>query len=81
MTVEIKRMFVRPKQCGKGLASSVLRELESWAQELGYTHAILETGRKQAEAIGLYQKYGYKRIENYGQYQGMANSVCFGKNL
>jgi GNAT superfamily N-acetyltransferase len=78
-TVEIKRMFVLPEQRGKGLAGSVLRELETWAQELGYVWAILETGRKQTEAIRLYQKHGYQPMENYGQYQGVDNSVCFQK--
>lgn len=78
-TVEIKRMFVLPEQRGKGLAGSVLRELETWAQELGYARAILETGRKQTEAIRLYRKHGYRPMENYGQYQGVENSVCFQK--
>jgi GNAT superfamily N-acetyltransferase len=81
MTIEIKRMFVRSELRGRGLASKVLRELENWARELGYAHAILETGCKQAEAIGLYHKCGYKQIENYGQYQGMTNSICFRKIL
>lgn len=80
-TVEIKRMFVRPELRGKGLARQVLRELESWAQELGFSQAVLETGRKQIEAMGLYQKNGYHQIENYGQYRGVENSVCFAKSL
>jgi GNAT superfamily N-acetyltransferase len=78
-TVEIKRMFVRPECRGKGLAGMVLQELERWAQESGYTHAILETGRKQAEAIRLYQKHGYELIANYGQYKEIANSICYKK--
>jgi putative acetyltransferase len=78
-TAEIKRMFVKPECRGKGLAGIVLQELEKWAQQLGYTQAILETGRKQAEAIRLYQKHGYEPIENYGQYKEIANSVCLKK--
>jgi hypothetical protein len=33
-----------------------LKELERWAAELKYSATILETGKKQTEAIRLYQK-------------------------
>ena len=79
--VEIKRMFVLPEQRGKGIANKILNELENWAKELGYADCILETGNKQIEAIGLYQKSGYAIIQNYGQYQGVENSVCMQKSI
>ncbi|MEZ4859516.1 MAG: GNAT family N-acetyltransferase [Flavobacteriaceae bacterium] len=79
--VEIKRMYTLPKQRGKGFASAILNELETWAKELGFTAAVLETGIKQPEAIALYEKNTYKRIKNYGQYAGIENSLCFKKNL
>lgn len=77
--MEIKRMFVSPEHRGKGIASLILTELEQWAKELGFTTCILETGKKQHEAIALYAKCGYTVIENYGQYAGVASSVCFEK--
>lgn len=80
-TVEIKRMYVKPEHRGKGIAHAVLEELEQWANELGYPTAILETGYKQLEAIGLYQKAGYQIIPNYGQYENIDNSVCMKKNI
>jgi putative acetyltransferase len=80
-TVEIKRMFVVSDHRGKGIAGRILDELEHWAVESGFSRSVLETGIKQTEAIGLYQKKGYAKIENYGQYIGMENSVCFGKRL
>lgn len=80
-SIEIKRMYVLPLHRGKGCASQVLKELESWAKELGYTRTILETGKRQPEAIALYEKSGYARIPNYGQYQGVENSLCFAKNI
>jgi GNAT superfamily N-acetyltransferase len=79
--VEIKRMFVRPEQRGQGIAQAVLTELENWAQELRYRNCVLETGKKQPEAIGLYQKSGYQLIPNYGQYAGVENSVCMQKAI
>jgi hypothetical protein len=41
----------------------------------------LETGKKQPEAIRLYEKNGYKLIPNYGQYAKIDNSVCFEKDI
>ncbi len=79
--VEIKRMFVRPRGRGKGIAVAILAELERWAREEGYSSAVLETGFKQPEAIRLYEKSGYVRIPNYGQYAGVANSLCMRKDL
>ena len=80
-TIEIKRMFVKDDFRSKGIATKVLIELELWAGELGYNKCILETGLKQPEAIRLYTKNNYKVIPNYGQYAGMANSVCMEKVL
>lgn len=79
--IEIKRMFVPSEKRGHGIASNVLRELEKWALELSYTKCILETGKKQPEAIALYKKSGYTLIPNYGQYKNIKNSVCFEKDL
>jgi GNAT superfamily N-acetyltransferase len=79
--MEIKRMFVRENQRRKGIASMILDELECWTKELGFVRCILETGEKLPEAINLYQKKGYSRIANYGQYECLGSSVCLGKNL
>ena len=80
-TVEIKRMFTLPEHRGKGIASKILAELELWAKEEKYKFALLETGQLQKDAIYLYQKLGYKIIENFGQYQGVENSICMKKNI
>jgi putative acetyltransferase len=80
-TMEVKRMFVPPEGRNKGTATIVLRELERWARELTCVKCVLETGKRQPEAIALYLKNGYRQISNYGQYVGMENSVCFEKDL
>lgn len=80
-SVEIKRMFVQPVHRGQGVAQAVLAELEKWAGELGYATAVLETGKRQPEAIRLYERSGYAHIPNYGQYVGIENSVCLQKDL
>lgn len=78
-TVEIKRMFVKKKYRGTKTASSILKALEDWASETGFKKCILETGDRQIEAIKFYNKSGYIRIANYGQYAQMDNSNCFEK--
>lgn len=79
--MEVKRMYLLPEFRGKGIASLILAELEKWAGELQYEKCMLETGTRQPEAIALYEKNGYSRIANYGQYAGVENSRCFEKIL
>lgn len=80
-TVEIKRMFVRKDQRGKGLSKKVLAELEHWAKEENYDCAVLETSIHFQTARNLYSSSGYKVIPNYGPYAGLPESVCMKKEL
>ena len=79
--VEIKRMYVQPQQRGKGIAALILQQLEQWAKAEGFIACVLETGLNQPEAIRLYEKTGYERIPNYGQYIGVDISICMRKAL
>lgn len=79
--MEIKRMYTIPIYRGQGIASKIIDELEIWASNLGFENCILETGKKQPEAIKLYTKKGYSTTSNYGQYKGVENSICFAKKL
>ena len=79
--VEIKRMYVKPAYRGKSIGLYILKELELWAAELNYPTTLLETGKKQPEAIRLYEKAGYTRIKNFGQYENVDNSVCMSKDI
>ncbi len=80
-SAEVKRMYTRPGSRGKGIATKILMELEKWAKELSFDKCILETGKKQPEAVALYKKNNYNPIPNYGQYAGIENSLCFEKEL
>lgn len=80
-SAEIKRMFVILEERNKGAATRILSALEKWSEELGYENCILETGLKQPEAIALYTKNNYQKIENYGPYKNVTQSVCFKKKL
>jgi len=80
-TVEIKRMFTQINARGNGMASKVLKELENWSKELSYKTCVLETGKRQKEAVSFYKKMNYTIISNYGQYKNIANSLCLKKEL
>lgn len=80
-SVEIKRMFTSSEARGKGIATLILKELEDWAAESDYSSCILETGIRQIEAVQFYKKNLYTITQNYGQYIGIENSLCFEKKL
>lgn len=80
-SVEIKRMFTLQEARNTGVASKILKELEVWAKELKYSSCILETGKRQTEAVNFYKKNNYLIIPNFGQYQNIENSLCFNKEL
>lgn len=80
-TVELKRIFVVKENRGQGLSKIIVNKLEEAARASGFRFAVLETGKKQPEAINLYKNAGYEIIQNYGQYAGNDNSICMRKNL
>lgn len=78
---EVRRMFVTADLRRRGLARAMLRELETRAATLGYTHMRLETGMRQLSAIAMYEKLGFARIEPFGVYADDPFSVCFEKRV
>lgn len=78
---ELKRVFVREEFQGKGLGTRLVHELLDWAQELGYKKVILETGELLAESCHVYRKVGFTKIDNYGPYSAMQESLCMMKEL
>lgn len=78
---EIKRMFVAPSQRGKGMAQALLARLEEEARSAGRAALKLETGVSQPEAIGLYQRSGFKQCPPFGDYQPDPLSLFMSKAL
>jgi putative acetyltransferase len=72
---EIKRMYVRPSQRGKGLSKALMQFLEDQARSRGCSLFALETGPLQLEAIGLYERMGYLRCGPFGSYDEDIHSV------
>lgn len=78
---EIKRMFVRTDSRGSGVSVAILQRLEQYGREAGWHRLLLETGDGQPDAIRFYTREGYERIENFGHYAHVAESLCFAKSL
>jgi GNAT superfamily N-acetyltransferase len=66
---EVKRMYVRPQFRGLGLAKLMLEHLEAYTRERGVGLLRLETGILQSEAIGLYERMGFRSIPPFGEYR------------
>ncbi|WP_274036504.1 GNAT family N-acetyltransferase [Streptomyces sp. MMBL 11-1] len=64
-TAEIKRMYVSPAARGHGLGHQMLNALEEDARQHRMTKAILETGVDNRDALALYTRAGYARIQSY----------------
>jgi DNA-binding MarR family transcriptional regulator len=62
---EFKRMWVHDDWRGAGLGSRLLRHLEDRARALGHGTARLDTNAALTEAIGMYQRAGYRAIGRY----------------
>jgi GNAT superfamily N-acetyltransferase len=62
---ELKRMFVAPDCRGRGHARRILTALEDAARALGHRRLVLDTAAPLQEAMALYTKAGYRRIEAY----------------
>lgn len=62
---EMKRMFVYTQFHGKGIGRALAEALIREARTIGYLSMRLDTSLRQAEAQGLYQSMGFKRIDPY----------------
>ena len=78
---ELKRLFVREEFQGKGIGTKLVLELIEWAKELGYRKLILETGELLQESCHVYRKVGFNKMDNYGPYVSMPESLCMMKEL
>ena len=77
---EVKRMYVRPDQRGRGIGRRVLAELESLARgQLPWLR--LETGVHNAEALALYRRTGFAECAPFGDYAPDPLSVFMEKRV
>ena len=65
---EVKRMYTRPKARGRGVAKAIVERIEDESRAAGNFVLRLETGIRQQEAIGLYQRIGFRPRGPFGPY-------------
>jgi len=63
------------------VARRILAAIEESARERGRKRVILETGDRQPEAIALYLRSGYERIEDFGYYKGEEGVLSYARTL
>jgi GNAT superfamily N-acetyltransferase len=78
---EVKRMYVAKEARGHGVSREILKSLEDAARSLGCTRLLLETGRRQSAAVGLYAAAGFVEIPPFGEYIDSPFSLCMAKAL
>ena len=80
-TAELKRMYVDRTARRRGLGRRLLAALEAEARGLGARRIVLETGRRQPEAVGPYAGAGFGEIPAFGEYEDSSSSLFMGKTL
>jgi putative acetyltransferase len=80
-TAELRRMFVLPAHRSRGVARSILVELERRALAFGYCVLRLETGFRRQAALRLCAVTGFRRIDPFVPYNDDPRSICFEKEI
>ena len=78
---EIKRVWVEPVYRRRHIAVDMMQMIENKAKEQRFSRTILQTREAMTEAVSLYEKLGYYRIENYPPYDKLEGAVCYAKDL
>lgn len=79
--IEVKRVFVQESYRCQHIGGQMLAHLITYAQNTRYQKMLLETGAFLEASVCLYKRYGFKRIENYGDYKNMPESLCMGREI
>ena len=73
---EMKRMFVLDEYRGHGIGRALAETIISAARSAGHKLMRLDTGRDQTEAISLYTRQGFKRIEHIMRSVRTSHAFC-----
>ena len=77
---EFKRLYVRPTFRGLGLGRALLGWVMDEARAAGYAELVADTMPVMQEALALYERMGFERIEPYAD-QAATGAVCIRKVL
>jgi len=68
--LELKRMYLRRAQRGRGLGKRLLTTAVDWARARGATLIRLDTSERMEVAQALYKAYGFERVPGEAPRQG-----------
>lgn len=77
---ELKRLYVRPTQRGRGIGRGLLEMLLTEAVVAGYREAVFDTLESMTEALALYRSFAFEPTEPYSHHP-VAGTLCFRKVL
>ncbi|AYG03960.1 GNAT family N-acetyltransferase [Gryllotalpicola protaetiae] len=79
---ELKRLITLPAARGRGVGALLIEAVEADAAAAGATRVVLQTGIRQPEAVGLYEKLGYAPIAAYPPYADrVPEGIYFAREL
>jgi putative acetyltransferase len=78
---EIRRMIVTESARGQGIGRALLEQLALHALAAGIHVLKLTTGVRQAEALALYERFGFTRCAPYVQGGTDPDEICMEKQL
>ncbi|MDQ3234170.1 MAG: GNAT family N-acetyltransferase [Pseudobdellovibrionaceae bacterium] len=62
-TAELKKMYLLPEARGLGFGRALMDQLLPLVKAAGYTRLYLETIPEMKDAIRVYEKYNFKRLD------------------
>ena len=68
--VELKRMYLRPEQRGRGLGKELLALALAWAHDHDMSVVRLDTSERMVAAQRLYEAHGFARVAGSAPRQG-----------
>lgn len=68
--LELKRMYLRPDQRGRGLGKQLLDVALGYARATGAEVIRLDTSERMVAAQRLYEAYGFRRVAGDAPRQG-----------
>jgi putative acetyltransferase len=80
-TAEVRLMYLRPGLRGRGFGKSILAAIEQSARHTGIHRLLLETGKYQHEALGLYKRFGFRTASPFAGYRPDPLAVFYEKAI
>ena len=84
-TCMLRKMYLDKRYRKLGLGKKIMERILNFARDLNFKEIVLETNTSMIAAIQLYEKYGFKKIDNLDDTSSRCNltmkkDLSLGKN-